>query len=135
MEAFMSGKQMLFIAGIIMCIVGGLGIFGLAVLVLGIGFLNGGMGFLALLIALIPLALQALYIYLGYLGIQTSKTGYGIDRCILIGKVLIGLQIFSTVIAIFSEKGINPLGTILSFATIILYLFGAGKMQEEEANY
>ncbi|MDO5095223.1 MAG: hypothetical protein Q4D65_01580 [Peptostreptococcaceae bacterium] len=131
----MSGKQMLFIAGIIMCIVGGIGILSLLVLVVGIGFLNGGMGFLALLIAFIPLALQALYIYLGYLGIQTSKTGYGIERCILIGKVLIGLQIFSTVTAMFSERELNPFITILSFATIILYLFGAGKMQEEESSY
>lgn len=130
----MKGSTILMIASVVMCVIGALALFAFGVGLLLILSGGGAFGFIVLLFALLPLALVVFYFWSGYLGIQACRYGYGFDRCVFFGKILVGLQIVSVFMG-FSKDEPKIGSLIISSLIVGLYLYGAIRAEREEQEY
>lgn len=121
----MKGSNLLFLIGIVMCIIGGLATVSWVV-ILAAGLARGFLG-------IYQIIGQTLYIYVGQSGIKASRTGEGAERCVLFGKILLGFQIAMVLLFwLILRQPINWWATAISFPITLLYLYGAIQLEREK---
>ena len=129
------GQKFLKVTSILMIIGGALagvtcllGIAGVAVLA---SLADGHAAALLLYLALaLALAAAVVEFIAGLKGLKACKTGENADKCVILGAVIAGITILSTIINLAGGGKVNVTSILLSLVVPGLYIYGAMQVQK-----